>query len=69
MTNLYCCDMMQYFMQNKCNIHNNRFECPDCIIDYNEKEKEYGIIIHDGGQSYIRINFCPWCGHRLSFQK
>jgi hypothetical protein len=30
---------------------------------------EYGIVVHDGGKSYVRIDFCPWCGTRLPESK
>jgi hypothetical protein len=26
---------------------------------------EYGLIIHDGGSSYIKISFCPFCGNKF----
>lgn len=26
----------------------------------------YGIPIHDGGTSMVVINYCPWCGTKLS---
>ena len=47
----------------------NRFECPDNLIDYSAKFDEYGIIVHDGGQSHVQIQFCPWCGSRLPESK
>ncbi len=25
----------------------------------------FGIPIHDGGSSVIKVNFCPWCGSNL----
>ena len=25
----------------------------------------YGLIIHDGGRSSVRITHCPWCGTKL----
>lgn len=62
----YCCDRMKYFCEYKCDIHKNPFDCPDCIIFSPEKEHIYGIIIHDGGESFIKIDYCPWCGKRLS---
>jgi ribosomal protein S27AE len=46
--------------------HKDRFDCPDCLIHYGEKTGEYGIIIHDGGTSFLTIQFCPWCGKELS---
>src|SRR5262245_23164259 len=36
-----------------------------CIVTYNKKHNEYGIIIHDGGTSYVLILYCPWCGTKL----
>lgn len=29
------------------------------------KKKEFGIIIQDGGTSYIKIKYCPFCGKKL----
>ena len=65
MENHFCCNKMDYFVQNHCDIHDNQFECPDCIIYYDDYNSTYGIILHDGGQSFVEIDFCPWCGNRL----
>jgi hypothetical protein len=43
----------------------NPYECPDKLIIFDEKERDYGLIIHDGGYSSISISFCPWCGSKL----
>jgi hypothetical protein len=51
---------MDQDLNQKCNQHKNRYDCPDALIAVNRGE--YGLIIHDGGPSYIVINFCPWCG-------
>ena len=29
------------------------------------KNGTYGIPIHDGGSSIIKINYCPWCRNKL----
>ena len=29
------------------------------------RDGSYGIPIHDGGASVIKINYCPWCGLNL----
>ncbi len=29
------------------------------------KDGTFGIPIHDGGASIVKINFCPWCGENL----
>jgi len=49
-------------LTNHCEIHPNAFQCPDKLIHYNEARNEYGLIIHDGGTSYVTISYCPWCG-------
>ncbi len=54
---------------SRCPDHKDRFDCPDCLIHYAEKNGEYGIIIHDGGTSFAGIQFCPWCGKGLSKDK
>ena len=43
----------------------NAFTGPDNIVCYSDILNEYGLIIHDGGESYVRINYCPWCGAKL----
>ena len=48
-----------------CKAHPDRYECPDALIDYSPRFDEYGIIVHNGGQSYVEINYCPWCGAEL----
>lgn len=61
----YCCEEMKYFSRLNCDIHKSVYECPDSLIKYSDKDNEYGLIIHDGGISQVRINFCPWCGRKL----
>lgn len=58
--------MMKYNIEYTCKEHKeNILECPDKIIHYNKISKSYGIVIHDGGNSFIKIDFCPWCGKKL----
>ncbi|MGI8350302.1 DUF6980 family protein [Niallia circulans] len=33
---------------------------------FNEKDHDYGLIIHDGGTSSIGIEFSPWCRSKLA---
>ena len=58
-----CCEMMEYNVNSTCDLHPDRFDCPDALIDNNEGA--YGVIIHDGGHSVIGIGFCPWCAAEL----
>jgi hypothetical protein len=53
----------------KCDIHVDEYECPDCLIAYSRKYNEYGIIVHNGGTSYVLILYCPWCGAKLTESK
>jgi hypothetical protein len=54
---------MDYDLNQKCDLHQDRLECPDALIDV--VRGGYGLIIHDGTRSVIEINFCPWCGAKL----
>jgi hypothetical protein len=52
-----------------CEAHANVFECPDVLINYIPKFDEYGLIVHDGGNSVISISYCPWCAIKLPESK
>lgn len=65
----YCCSKMERSIDIICKLHKNPFNCPDAVIWYDMKYDEYGLIIHDGGESYIEINYCPWCGNKLPESK
>lgn len=60
-----CCEYMDYHVSFTCALHENPYDCPDQILIFDEACNEYGIIIHDGGSSNIKIHFCPWCGKKL----
>src|SRR4051812_6788149 len=64
-----CCEMMQMQVEQTCEEHPNLFDCPDHLICFSERSKQYGIIVHDRGTSFVIIHFCPWCGARLSAGK
>jgi hypothetical protein len=49
-----------------CEMHPDRFDCPDALIHYSTQSDEYGLIVHDGGSSVIGIDYCPWCGASLT---
>lgn len=61
----HCCEQMKRQIEFSCTEHASAFDCPDCLVTYTEKFDEYGLIIHDGGTSFLLIQFCPWCGARL----
>jgi hypothetical protein len=62
---LHCCEEMRQAVERVCDRHPARFDCPDCLVHYSPKFREYGLIVHDGGSSSIGIRFCPWCGSAL----
>jgi hypothetical protein len=57
--------MMRENVERTCPEHPNRYDCPDCLIAYWAASGTYGVIVHDGGESVIRISYCPWCGTEL----
>jgi len=60
---------MSRAVSSSCSKHENRFDCPDALVNYLPKFDEYGIIVHDGGTAVSGIGFCPWCGTRLPDSK
>lgn len=61
-----CCAAMGAALVNACPEHaNDPFACPDMVVAYSDTFDEYGLIVHDGGASYLTISFCPFCGAEL----
>jgi len=49
-----------------CKQHPDRFDCPDCHVNYNERRNSYGLIIlNEAGGGTISIAYCPCCGAKL----
>jgi hypothetical protein len=61
----HCCGDMEKALTFTCEQHTDPFECADQLLCFNGLFEEYGLIIHDGGASYVCIAHCPWCGARL----
>ncbi len=61
----HCCEEMQREVERVCDLHTSRYERPESLISFIRRFCEYGLIIHDGGTSSVRIRFCPWCGTQL----
>jgi len=59
-----CCKRMTFDLNRQCDRHATRFECPDALI-YIAEDGSLGLIVHDGGRSFVPIAFCPWCGTQL----
>jgi hypothetical protein len=59
----FCCLSMAYrLIEDKLR---NTEDNVDRIITYDKSHKAFGIPIHDGGASYIKVKYCPWCGKGL----
>lgn len=56
-----CCCGMFAVQLRLCDVHGK--QCPDVTIV--RTTIGYGLPIRDGGDSYIRISFCPFCGKKL----
>lgn len=62
----HCCDMMRYNVERTCDVHADRFDCPDCLVHYDKSSNSYGLIIlNEAGGGTISIAYCPWCGTKL----
>lgn len=48
-----------------CDQHPDPRDCPDILVVYVPRFDEYAIPIRDGGSSYSKIQYCPWCGTKL----
>jgi hypothetical protein len=60
----FCCLDMAYYLSFE-GLEGNVEDDTDVIVQYSSKTKEFGIPIHDGGGSQIKINYCPWCGKEI----
>jgi hypothetical protein len=57
-----CCERMAIQLDQRCEMHASRYDCPDSIM--HRVRGGYGLIVL-GTDSVIEIAFCPWCGTRL----
>ncbi|WP_324607651.1 DUF6980 family protein [Streptomyces sp. NRRL WC-3742] len=64
-TTEHCCEQMTTQLNRQCDRHPDTSDCVDVLVRFSPRFQEYGIVIHDGGSAKCRIEFCPWCGHRL----
>ena len=61
----YCClDMAFRLIEDKVSKGKEEINY-DSVMTHYKKGKTFGIPIHDGGSSFIKINYCPWCGKKL----
>ena len=41
-------------------------ECPDRLF-YRAADGEIGIVLRDGGSSFVTMLYCPFCSQKLPF--
>ena len=58
----YCCEMMRSNIEKVCEQHDHAEDCPDRLGTFVPKFNEFGLPVHDGGSSYVIIEYCLWCG-------
>lgn len=60
----YCCvDMAYRLIEDKKSKRQKEINYDSVVI---QRSDCFGLPIHDGGNSCIPINYCPWCGSKLS---
>lgn len=59
-----CCEQLDAQLRWSCDVHDDPSDCPDVVIV--RTARGFGLPIHDGGSSSIEIDFCPWCGAKLT---
>jgi len=50
----FCCDELRDHCKNE-----------ELGIIFYPKFLEFGLLVQDGGSSFIEIYYCPWCGEKL----
>jgi hypothetical protein len=62
----WCCDELRRRVTDQCDSREHYYgTCPDQVVVAsvrNDSQRWVGLPIHDGGNSFIVIRFCPWCG-------
>lgn len=64
-----CCNQFYEILKIEPSEGDTPFESGNVVLYHADNVDEYGIIIHDGGESYIVLRFCPWCGSSLPTSK
>lgn len=66
----HCCVEMEYYLieyykeKKELKVDSKHINY-DSVVIFDKSQKCYGIPIHDGGNSYIKIKYCPWCGSSI----
>ena len=52
---LHCCDRMDHDLNQTCDVHEGRFDCPDALMTL--VRGGYGLIVHDADLLSSRLHF------------
>lgn len=58
---LHCCEVMRANVEHRCEEEG----CAGVLVVRIDMFREYGMVVHDGGSSFVPIAHCPWCGSKL----
>lgn len=60
-----CCATMSenLWHDDYCVTHDDPYDCDVVMLC---DERGVGIVVRDGGSSFISIQYCPWCGTDLN---
>lgn len=61
----FCCVVMANSISNSIDDSGNVKYDDAGVIMHKWEDGTFGIPIHDGGFSIIKIKYCPWCGSKL----
>ncbi len=57
--------LIEYYREKQKLLTDPEYINYDSVIVWDKVQNLYGIPIHDGGSSFVKIKFCPWCGENL----
>lgn len=59
---VWCCERLREQIEDECAEHGE--DCPDALI-VRGHVGVFGLPIRDGGDAFVQITYCPWCGGLL----
>ena len=57
------CVHIAFYSTAVCDKHPDIWDCPDALVV--KTSDGWGMPIRNGGSSWAKIGFCPWCGVKL----
>ena len=64
----FCCEELDESIADQCMVNGTSEHfygmCPDQVLMVTQRG--VGMPVHDGGESYIEIAYCPFCGTKIA---